>query len=415
MAPNKKRLTEQMLERLRPPKTGRLEVGDDITPGLGVRVSPGGAKSFSVVYKVPGEGGVSSTGRPLTGPQHRITLGRYPMVGLKSAREQARAIMEAVSEGRDPRPERREQNLIRHTNTVEKVARRFIEQDAKRTVPSWRKIKSTLDLHVLPTLGAQPIRDVRRADVHQLLDGLVAEGRVGAAREVRKHLSRLFNWAVDREIVPANPLIGMERKDLAANGDAGRALTDAELRAVWRAALGLGYPFGPFYRLLMLTGQRRAEWAEARWSEIDDATRVLTVPRGRQKSDRDHLVPLADPAWAIVQELPRGEGGDFMMSSTNGEKPVSGFSKGKQRLDRLALVEIQRDDPEAELAPWRTHDLRVTCETRLADLGADPEIRDAVLSHAKPGLQKIYNKHDYLDQKRAALTTYADHVMGVVG
>ncbi len=414
-ATNKRRFTEQMLARLRPPRDGRLELGDEIVPGLVVRVTPRGARSFSVVYKVPGEGGVGPTGRLLVGRQHRVTLGRYPIVSLTQARAGARELLEVVSAGRDPRPERAEQSLLRVTNTVEAVKRRFIEQDARRTVASWRSMQRVLDLHVVPVLGDRPILDVRRSDVHALLDDIVASGRVGTAREVRKHLSRLFNWAVDREIMPHNPVHGMERRDLAPNGEAGRSLADDELRAVWAASGDMGYPFGPWYRLLLLTGQRRNEWAEARRSEIDTDRRVLEIPVARYKSNRDHVVPLADPAWEIVAQLPAFSGDDYHLFSTRaGRVPVSGFSGAKRRLDELALAAMREDEPEAALTAWRVHDLRVTCETRLADLGLNQEARDAVLGHAKPGLQKTYNKHDYADEKRAALTAYAEHIMGVV-
>lgn len=405
MAGNKT-FNKRMLDSLKPPKSGRLEIGDTIVPGLEVRVTPRGAKSFSVIYKVPGEGGVGPTGRLLAGRLHRVTLGRYPALNFPAARDRARELLQVVSEGRDPRAERAEQNLLRFTNTVEAVTRRFIEQSAKRTIKSWRSAERCIELHVLPTLGNRPIRDIRRSDVHELLDGIVAQGRVGTAREVRKHLSRLFNWAVDREIMSDNPVHGMERRDLAPNGDAGRSLADDELSAVWTATGEMGYPFGPMYRLLMLTGQRRSDWAKASRSEIDTERRVLEIPVARYKGHRDHVVPLADPAWEIVGQLPAFSGNDYHLFSTRaGSVPVSGFSKAKARLDELAL---------GALAAWRAHDLRVTCETRLAYLGINQEARDAVLGHAKHGLQKTYNKHDYADAKREALATYAAHIMGVV-
>jgi len=416
MARNRRRFTEQGIERLRPPKSGRIELGDEVVPGLVLRVTPRGVKSFSLIYKVTGEGGVSASGRLLKARQHRVTLGQHPALSLKRAREEARRLLEVVTEGRDPRPERREQNLLRHTNTVEAVARRCIEQDAKRTVASWGKMERCLELHVLPELGRRPMRDVRRADVHELLDELVAQERVGTAREVRKHLSRLFNWAVDREIVADNPIHGMVRNDLVANGEAGRALTDDELRVIFHAAGELGHPFGPMYRLLMLTGQRRGEWAQARRSEVHADRRVLEIPAARYKGGRDHVVPLSDPAWGIVEALPVHEGNDYYLFSTRaGRVPVSGFSRAKARLDERALTAMQEDDPEAELSDFRVHDLRVTCETRLADLGFSQDVRDAVLGHAKPGLQRTYNKHDYMDEKRAALAAYAEHIMGVAG
>lgn len=413
MATNKRRFTEAMVERQRPPKAGRLELADEVCPGLVLRITPRGVRSFSVAYKVPGEGGVGPTGRLLVGCQHRITLGTWPALRLKAARDQARALLEVVSEGRDPRPERREQHLIRHTNTVENVTRRFIEQDARRTVASWRNIERCLALHVLPKLGDRPIRDIRRADVHSILDALVAAERVGAAREVRKHLHRLFEWALDREIIAVNPVHKMKRNDLAPTKDAGRRLTDEELCAIWAGAGALGYPFGPWLRLLMLTGQRRGEWANARRSEIDAGRRLLEIPAARHKSGRDHIVPLADPAWEIVEALPVLEG-DYLFSTRAGRVPVSGFSKAKKLLDQEALAVLKKNDPEATLARYRVHDLRVTCETRLANLEFKQEVRDAVLGHAKPGLQKIYNKHDYMDEKREALNAYAEHMLGVI-
>lgn len=177
MATNKRRFTEQMIERLRPPKQGRLEFGDNVVPGLVLRVTPRGTKSFSVIYKVRGEGGVSPRGRLLAGKQHRITLGNWPLLGLGAARESARSLLEVITEGRDPRAELREANLLRIANTVENVMRRFIEQDARRNVASWKKIERCLELHVLPEFGALPICDVRRVAVHQLLDQLISEGK----------------------------------------------------------------------------------------------------------------------------------------------------------------------------------------------------------------------------------------------
>jgi integrase len=395
-----------MVERLRPPEQGRIELGDEICPGLLLRVTERGVRSFSVIYKVVGEGGISNSGRLLKGPQRRVTLGQWPAIRLTHAREQAREILTAALEGRDVRDERRAQNLVRASDTVENVAERFIRLHAKPNVKSWRNIERVLQLHVLPNWGDRAIRDVKRADVHQLLDALVAAGKVGTAREVRKHLSALFNWAIDREIVPDNPVYGMTRSDLKQTYEAGRSLTDEELRAIWQAAGELGYPFGPLFQLLMLTGQRRNEWANARWAELDAAKRCLEIPRDRYKGGRDHVIPLSDPVWAIVDALPRWPG-DYLFSTTDGSRPVSGFSRAKRRLDQLASKHI-------DLPPYRIHDFRVTCETRLAHLGISQEIRDAVLGHAKPGLQKTYNKYDYLNEKRAALEKYATYLARIL-
>src|SRR5258708_25225658 len=121
-------------DRRKAPPSGKMEIGDDVVRGLLLRVTPRGVKSFSVIYKVPGEGGVSRTGRLLTGKQHRITLGQTPPLGLQEARVQARKIIEAATEGRDLRTERREQNITRHTNTFLAVRKRFIELEINPNV-----------------------------------------------------------------------------------------------------------------------------------------------------------------------------------------------------------------------------------------------------------------------------------------
>ncbi len=415
----KKYFTEAALERMKPPAEGRIELGDTVVPGLMLRVTAGGVMSWSVLYKVRGEGGLSpKTGRPLRGTQRRITLGTYPVLGVKKAREAAIEVLEKSIVGTDARKSRDDALVIRLSSTVEAVARRFIDQEAKPNIESWKKIERALEMHVLPEWGGRPITEIRRRDIHELLDGFIAKGNPGTASDVRKHLSRLFNWAVDREIITENPLAGLKRKDLQYKADAGRALSDQELRAVWRATTRLGYPFGPFFQLMILTGQRRNEWANAKHSEVCGRRKVLEIPKARYKGRRDHVVPLSPEAWAIYAAMPKWNGLDpYLFSTQAGEAPISGFSKAKTYLDELATEELRAASSESAtvLPNYRIHDFRVTCESRLADLGFNQDVRDAVLGHAKVGLQRTYNKHDYADEKRLALEAYARHVMGVVG
>lgn len=414
----KKRFTDKMLEKMPAPKKGRVELGDELCPGLVLRVTERGAKSFSVIYRVAGEGGVTDAGRPLAGPQRRVTLGQWPSTSLSTAREMARSILTKADAGSDHRVERAEALMVRRSNTFAAVLERHIAQDAARTISSWQNVERVLRLHVVPKLGDVPMGDIRRADVHAILDELVVDEKVGTAREVRKQLSRIFNWAADREIIAANPISGMKRLDLANNSEAGRALSDIELRAIWLAAEELRYPFGTMYQALMLTGQRRAEWAFCRRSEIDLENRTLELGRTRFKSRREHIVPLSDQVMALLYRVPEWAGADdyFVFSSRAGRLPVTGFSQGKRRLDELAQQKLREltGNPKAILKKYRVHDFRVTCETRLAHLGFNREVRDAVLGHAKPGLQRTYNKHDYLAEKREAMEAFGRHLMEIV-
>jgi len=217
------------------------------------------------------------------------------------------------------------------------------------------------------------------------------------------------------EIAKNSPIHGLRRGDLEKNGEAGRALTDAELKYIWHATGTLGYPFGPLFQLLMLTGQRRNEWAAASCSEIDLENGWLEIPRARFKGNRDHIVPLADEVRGVLNKLPVWPGSNYFVFSTrDGDVPVSGFSKAKLRLDQAAQKMMAANNSTETLAPYRIHDFRVTCETRLAKLGFNQEVRDSVLGHAKPGLQKTYNKHSYLEEKKLALAAYAGSLMRVI-
>ena len=282
-------------------------------------------------------------------------------------------------------------------------------------VGAWRNVDGVLRRHALPRWAKMPVQDLRRSHIHELIDELVQSGRNGVAREVRKHLSRFFNWAVDREIIGDNPIHGFKRSDLQNNDEAGPALEDNEIRWVWQATEALGYPFGALYRLLLFTGQRRTEWAASRRSEINSDKQWLEVPKDRYKGDRDHIVPLGENAWSLFQQLPIWPGNDYFLFSTRGGKvPISGFSKGKTRLDQEMSRSIAAEQPGTTLTPFRVHDLRVTCETRLARLGFNQDVRDAVIGHAKAGLQKTYNKYNYLSEKREAINAYEAHIMNLV-
>ncbi len=401
------RLQDHKIKALRPPTSGRLEVKDELVRGLMVRVTPRGVKTFCLVFKVPGEhpNGPSKTGRPRVGKSHRMTLGTYPMYTLAEARVQARLLLEQVTMGIDPRPARTEEAQAAYDNTLASVAKRFIDQECKGHIKSWARSKRTLEMHVIPTLGNRPISEVKRRDIHALIDNVSRDVGPGAARETLKHIHTLFEFAFDREYIISNPAHKLKRKDLKTNGDAGRALDDSELRAIWKAATEIGYPYGPWIKLLILTGARRNEMAQASRNEISTEQQVLTIPASRYKTGIDHSVPLGDTAWEIVDALPIWNGGDYLFSTTGGVKPINNADGAKKKIDALAKIDL----------PFRFHDFRVTCKTRMSELGIQHATSEAVLGHVKKGMDAIYNKHTFEIEKRAALTRYAEHIMEVVG
>jgi integrase len=185
-------------------------------------------------------------------------------------------------------------------------------------------------------------------------------------------------------------------------------LSDKELAALWRASDTLGYPLGPLYQLLMLTGACLSEVADARWREIDMGKRLWVIPPERLKPGVSHLVPLTAQALAVIGTLPRFNNGDCLFTTTWGEKPVSGFSKAKDKLDGLMAAEI------GTLDPWRVHDIRRTVRTRLASLRVPDTIAELVIGHDKKGLARVYDLHQYEPELREALALWAARLRDIV-
>jgi integrase len=366
----------------------------------------------------------------------RFTIGDYPGIGLGAARERAAQIVgDARREGVDPVKQRKEatrQAEIASKDTVKAVAEAYLADLAKRpktngTMRAPRYIEETrrnFTNHVLPRWGAENIRDISRRDVNELLDavrdgGSKVKGEDGerrtvpgggiAANRTLAGIRSMFNYAIKRGIIAATPAAMVDRPGTERPRE--RTLTTDEIRAIWTAAEGMTYPFGPFFRLALMLGQRRNEIARMQWADIDLAEKVWTLPAEATKAARGHAVPLPPLAVETLQALPRkscAANGSIRPSpyvfTTEGTRPISGFSKAKPALDR-AIAKAR--DGEA-LTPWTIHDLRRTAATGMARLGATEFVIGRVLNHAAAGVTgKVYNQHDYLAEKRHALELWA--------
>jgi integrase len=385
-----RRLTELACQRAKAVPGKRVELfdGPGGVPGLALRITERGIKSWSVYYRVGGR-------------LRRLTLGRFPELGLAETRRKARAALEQADRGVDPAgpPERR-----RGQDTVASVCADYVRLYQRRN-----KLRRVADVQrmlrgaVLPVLGARPIRSITRREVLDLVDEIAARAPVMANR-VQSLLKRVFAWALNREIVEINPLLGL--RPPAKERERARVLTDAELAAVWRAADEIGWAFGPITQLLALTGARRREVAGMRWSELDLERGTWTKPGERTKSSREHALPLAAAAVDLIARLPRVDGDDLVFPSRLGTGAVSGFSGAKARLDALSGVQ-----------DWTHHDLRRALASGLGRLGHAPHVVQEVLGHSQAavlGVTSRYQRHRYEKEVRQALEDWAAHVAHVV-
>jgi len=380
-------LTIRAVETTKPTQK-RRELPDRHMPGLYLVVQPSGAKGWAVRYRH-------------AGTTRKHTLGAYPAIDLKTARDLASKALRAVAEGRDPGREKMQERAAK-PDTVGTVAQQFIERHCKRSnrPRTARETQRLLDLHVLPHCRTRLMRDITRRDVLDLLDRVVDEGKPIAANRTFSAVRKMFNWAVARDIINTSPCAGV--RPLTAERSRDRTLTDSELRDVWHAAVKMGGPFGTLVQLLVLTGQRRDEVGQARWSEIDLDRRMWTLARERVKNDTPHDIPLSKAAVAILQALPR-IGSEYVLT-TNGEAPSSNYAKNKRRLDSLL-------PPDMPL--WRLHDLRRSTASGMARLGINLPVIEKVLNHSGgsfAGIVGVYQKHTFSDEKRQALEAWGAYV-----
>jgi integrase len=402
-----KALTAASIEKFKSNPAHRVEVPDGLLGGLYLVVQPSGAKSWAVRYRHAGR-------------SRKHTLGPYPVLKLSDAREQAREVLQLVQKGADPAREKKieRRRAVEAKDDFDCVARLFIERHQRPNNRSWREaarlvglVPDADDLQTLLVLkgglvhkwGERTIGDVRRADVIVAIDDIVDRGAPIVANRTLAVLRKLFNWAMERYRVDANPCSGVKPPSREKSRD--RVLTDDELKAVWKAADELAWPFGRIVQLLILTGQRREEVAGTTWGEFNLETRVWKLPRGRVKNDAGHDVPLSVEAIELIQGLPRLSGCDLVFSTT-GESAVSGFSKAKDKLDE-----------KADVRNWRIHDLRRTVASGMARLGVNLPVIEKVLNHSSgsfAGIVGVYQRHSFADEKRQALEVWARFVTNLV-
>ncbi len=378
-------LTDVKLRNAQANDGERLELTDG--NGLLLRVSPDGRKGWSVIYRIAGGGPFDSElGRNRAGSKKRASIGYWPNVTLAQARAAASAIRAQALSGGDPRPAPTTQ-----PTTVEHLITAYCASVRVKLINEKRRL---LEMYVQPMWGAREIHSLSRGELSQLIGSLSPSRQF----EVRKHVVAMFNWAADHGLVNSNPFAGMRLKiDMKGRE---RALSLREARRVYKAAVGLSYPFGTLYQLLLLTGCRLRELSDAKWDWVDGCE--LTIPGKNRKNGRPHIVPLSAQAMALFKSIGRQQG-PYIFSTTDGARPISGFSKAKQRLS-TALG--------SEFPPFVVHDFRRTVRTQLSRAGVDAITAELVLGHQLSGVMGVYDRYERVKERWCALQDWGDELLG---
>ncbi|MAF63594.1 site-specific integrase [Blastomonas sp. CCH5-A3] len=387
-------LTDAKIRGLKAPAEGQVEIKDAIVPGLRLRVGASGARTFLLRKRV-------------AGVVRNITIGRYSdRFGLMDARKKARIVLSDIEAGGDPY-----QHVPKPTRGAAAGTLRGMWPDyraAKADRRSIAEIERVFNRHILPTFGDRMPETITRAEITRFIDSIALETPV-MARGVLGQFSSFYGWALPRlDRLQFNPCRDAGRPPPPKARD--RVLEVREVGLLWNILGEEGPPFGPAIKLLLLTGQRRNEVFSADRSEFDFETRLWTIPASRSKNGVAHLVPLSEPVVELLKGIWTLSDNDKLLASRGDTQTgPSGFSKTMARLRRAMTTQVGR-----ETAHWTLHDLRRTVATGLQRLGVRLEVTEAVLNHisgSRAGIVGVYQRHNYFEEKRAALEAWSEEVV----
>ena len=379
---------------------------DDAQSGFGAKAMPSGACAYVLQYRLGGRGT----------PTKRLTLGKHGKLTPQQARDLAKEKLGEIAKGIDVAEYRKEHREKLAGLTFAEAVEKFLKVHAEPT-RYWKEKRARLTSGDVKALASKPLSTLSRKHIADAIDRAQVRSEA-AARLLFSDLRPLFKWAHERELVDANPMTGLRAPKPAEARE--RTLEDDEIRAFWQAADEASWPFAAIYKLLLLTGARREEVAGMKWSELDLDAGVWMLPSARTKNSRDHRVPLARQAVAILDRraiaaIKEGLGykdGDLVFSTTGTTSP-SGFSKAKRALD-ARMQEILGP----KFKPWRVHDLRRTCATVMEHLGVDLRVIEAALNHVsgtKAGIVGVYQRAEHREAVRAAFVGWDARIAGLTG
>ena len=365
------KLTKSVVDRLPP---GAI-CWDQAVNGFGIRVGKG--KHFLLRYRVSGK-------------QTFRSIGRYgsPWT-VDTARNEAIRLLGLLAGGADLTPVRNEGAIFGEQ------AQRYLSLRVRDNRYGTMKILRYHLLVLAKPLHLLVLAEINRLTIAELLGVVEVEHGPVQRNRCRASLSAFWNWLIREGLLEANVVAGTGKA--AENNSRDRVLTQEEIRKLW-AALGSD-AWSDSVRLLLLTGQRKNEIAELRWSEVDFDRRLIVLPAERVKNGREHTLPLSKQALAILKGISRSPSG-----RENDGRVFAGMSWANRK-DTL--------DARLGIAHWIIHDLRRTCATGMIELGELPHIVEAVLNHLsghKASVAGIYNRATYFEPMRDALQKWADHL-----
>ncbi|MEQ6335323.1 site-specific integrase [Sphingobium sp. AR-3-1] len=405
---------EAAIAKLRSEPGKRIELRDDKEAGLLIRAGERGA-SWSLAVRLQ------------DGQRTRIKLGTWPGMGIAEARAAARVARTQIDQGSNPNERKR---VARRTAAIASLNRKtlseVIEDYDKAVLSQHRRgaqTKRALDgkRGLLRTLLNRQPESIMKAEISDLVKKHAKTAPIAANRNLA-YASAFFNWCVDEGVLAENPAEKVRKP--SKENERERFHTIGELKEIWAAAGTLGYPFAQLFRLLIVLPNRREEVAAMPVEHLDLASdrapgdAVWLLPGARTKMNNALRVPLSRLARSIIieaMEHPDRPKDSKLVFTTTGDTPVSGFTKGRRRLDQaIQAARIKRtgDEETPEMPHWVVHDLRTTFNTHGCEiLGIPPHVADRILNHVatatRSKIMRVYNKSELFEPRKEALSAWA--------
>jgi integrase len=369
----------------RPRRSKRYVQSDPEQRGLYLRIPPEGPITFAVAV------------RDVYRRKVWVKVGTNQDMTVDQARERARTVIRRIKDGLpafEPPP--------KEPDSYRDVAEQFLELHVKKEgLRSHKEIKRLLDRRVLPVWGKKNFVDVTRRDASALLDSIARESGPWSADHTLAVIRKISAWFCTRDSDYTSPFVrGMKRTPSAARSR-DRILDEAELRKVWKAAEANGN-FGALVRLLLLTAQRREKVVGMKWADLKAGGiwEIRSEPREKGNAGSLRLPPAA---LAIIKAQPRVASNDYVFAASRGNGPLSGFNKRKASFDEACGV-----------SGWTLHDLRRTARSLMSAVGVPNDIAERTLGHTIGGVRGVYDRHEYLEEKSAALAKVAAKIKSIV-
>ena len=399
--------------RTKPPRAGRLEIADLRQAGLVLRITSNGARSFAYRFR-----------HPHSRKTLRATIGPYPATTLEAARKRAKDMAAQVADGTNPIDARNAEREAAPARTFQALADRYLKEHAERhkRPRSAEEDRRNLTVHVLPKWAKRDFRAIRRADVIEVIESIVSSGKHAAGNRVHSVISKIFSFAIDADLLEANPAARLRKRGVEKVGR--RVLDDTEIRTFWRGIVvsPISRPVGLALRLALLTAARASEIAGARKDEFQNLDQleqaVWLVPSERAKNRMTHLIPLAPLAVETVKNAIELSGDSEFVFPTR----LSRDGPIDRHTLTVAMVRFAKSLKAPTAKTWQQeiptpHDLRRTVSTRLARMGIAKEIRDRALNHIaslRDPESRHYNLHEFQSEKRDAFSRWGAELEGII-